>query len=383
MLTLKEVSTSGYRSLRAITYPVSALEVFVGANGVGKTNLYRGLELLQAAAANRLGLVLAREGLSSAFWAGPRRKGAPVRMRFAATLEDRSAGTEFLYEIEVGLPPQVPGATSAAGAFLREPQIKSEMLSLATRGRNARLVDRQGTSVMARGGDGRPVEVDIDLLASETVLGRLQDPSEYPAMDAVRRTLLEWRFYHDFRTDEASPIRRPCVAVASPTLASDGANLAAVFATLAVIREDTTELDQVVANAFPGAELVIDPPGESATFGMAFAEFPRRVFSPAELSDGTLRFLALAGALMAYRLPPFIALNEPESSLHPDLMAPLADLIVRAGKRTQVWLVTHSERLAELVGRSDGAEIRRVLKKDGATWIDGLKLFGAYGDEDD
>ncbi len=377
MLTLKEVSTSGYRSLRAITYPVGELEVFVGANGVGKTNLYRGLELLQAAAANRLGLVLAREGLASAFWAGTRRHGSPARMKFAATLADASATTRFSYEVEVGFPAQ------PAGAFGREPQIKSEVLTTSSGARTIRLVDRQGASVMARGDDGRPTEVNIDLLGSETVLGRLQDPGKYPAMDAVRRTLLEWRFYHDFRTDEASPLRRPCVAVASPTLASAGANLAAVFATLSKIREDTTDLDQVVANAFPGAQLVIDPPDESATFGMSFAEFPRRVFAPAELSDGTLRFLALAGALMAYRLPPFIALNEPESSLHPDLMAPLADLIVRAGKRTQVWLVTHSERLAELVGRSDGAEIRRVLKKDGATWIDGLKLFGAYGDEDD
>ena len=77
------------------------------------------------------------------------------------------------------------------------------------------------------------------------------------------------------------------------------------------------------------------------------------------------------------------ALNEPESSVHPDLMASLADLVVRAGKRTQAWLVTHSERLAELVGRADGGEIRRVLKKDGATWIDGLTLIGAYSDDDD
>ncbi|WP_372786119.1 AAA family ATPase [Phenylobacterium sp.] len=377
MLSLREVSTSGYRSLRAITYPVGGLEVFVGANGVGKTNLYRGLELLQAAAANRLGLVLAREGLRSAFWAGPRRQGSPARMKFAATLAGSSSATRFSYEIEVGFPAQ------PAGAFRGEPHVKSEVLVAIAGGRAVRLVDRQGASVMARGEDGRPVEVDIDLLASETVMGRLQDPSEYPAMDAVRRTLLEWRFYHDFRTDDASPIRRPCVAVASPTLASDGANLAAVFATLSEIRGDTADLDEVIANAFPGARLVIDRPDESATFGMSFAEFPRRVFAPAELSDGTLRFLALAGALMAYRLPPFIALNEPESSLHPDLMAPLADLIVRAGKRTQVWLVTHSERLAELVSRSDGAEIRRVLKKDGATWIDGLKLFGAYDDEED
>lgn len=375
MLTLKQVSTVGYRSLRSIHYPVGGLEVFVGANGVGKTNLYRALELLQAAADNRLGLVLAREQLNSAFWAGPSRKG-PRRIELAATLGQDGSPTQFRYEVEIGAPP-------IGSAAFYEPHIKSEVLSALTGERKVRLLDRRGPSVMARGQDGRSTEIDIDLLASETVLGRLQNPSEFAALDAVRRTLLEWRFYHGFRMDEASALRRPCIAVASPTLSSDGANLAAVFATLAQIRQDTIDLDRAVQGAFPGAALEITPAETEASFGMRFSEFPHRVFEAAELSDGTLRFLALAGALMAYRLPPLIALNEPESSLHPDLMAPLADMISQAAKRTQVWLVTHSESLAEQVGRSPAASIRRVFKKDGATWIDGLKLFGAYADDDE
>jgi predicted ATPase len=375
---LTEVSTSGYRSLRSIHYPVGALEVFVGANGVGKTNLYRGLELLRAAAENRLGLTLAQEGMASAFWAGPRRQGAPARMKFAATLaEAGKGGPRYRYEVEVGFP-QRPAA-----AFDTEPQVKVETLSVNLGGRDVRLLDRKGASLMARGEDGRPVEIDLDLLASETALARLQDPGRYPALDAVRRSLLEWRFYHDFRTDAESLLRRPCVAVTSPTLASDGSNLAAVFATLSEIRQDTNELDQVIAAAFPGSALSIGLSEPLAQFGMIFPEFPRRVFSAAELSDGTLRFLALAGALMAYRLPPFVALNEPESSLHPDLIPALADLIVRASRRTQVWLVTHSETLAEAVGRAPGAERRTVIKKDGATWIEGLRLFGAYDEEED
>ena len=44
---------------------------------------------------------------------------------------------------------------------------------------------------------------------------------------------------------------------------------------------------------------------------MIFPDYPKRVFEPSELSDGTLRYLALAGALLGYRLPPFLALNEP------------------------------------------------------------------------
>jgi predicted ATPase len=114
---------------------------------------------------------------------------------------------------------------------------------------------------------------------------------------------------------------------------------------------------------------------------MTFADFPNRVFEAWELSDGTLRFLALAGALLAYRLPPFIALNEPEASLHPDMMAPLAKLIVRAAERTQIWLVTHSTKLADAVMASGMAKVRTVIKQDGATQIEGLKSWGAFEDE--
>ena len=110
---------------------------------------------------------------------------------------------------------------------------------------------------------------------------------------------------------------------------------------------------------------------------MSFPDFPGRVFEAPELSDGTLRFLALAGALLAYRLPPFIALNEPESSLHPDLMEPLAQLVVQAARRTQIWLVTHSERLANAIAATGEGRVRVVIKREGATWIEGLSRASA------
>ena len=86
---------------------------------------------------------------------------------------------------------------------------------------------------------------------------------------------------------------------------------------------------------------------------------------------------------MAYRLPPFIALNEPESSLHPDLMEPLAEMIVEAAERTQLWLVTHSERLAKAIEDTGAGAVRTVVKRDGATTIEGLTLMGAFRDEED
>lgn len=377
-LAVREFSAAGYRSLQKIAYPMSRLDVFVGANGVGKSNLYRALELLQAAAANTLGHALAREGLDLAMWAGVRKVGQAPRISLAVSFSEADRlEPAYRYEIEVGFPPN-----EASPTFDLEPQIKAETLTYLSGRRPVRLMDRDGPSVMVRDDDGRAVHLDIDLLASETVLGRLEDPSRHPALDKVRRTLLQWRFYHDLRTDPASPLRQPCVAVATPTLASDRADLAAVFATLAHIREDTVDLDEVIGRAFPGGRLHIPEPSRMASFAMTFREFPQRVFEASELSDGTLRFLGLAGALMAYRLPPFIALNEPESSLHPDLMEPLGRMVAQAAERTQVWLVTHSERLAQAIDRTGAGAIRTVRKIDGATTIDGLTMLGAFRDED-
>ena len=379
VLPVREFSAAGYRSLQRIHYPMSRLDVFVGANGVGKSNLYRGLELLRAAAANTLGEQLARESLDLAMWAGPR-KHSPQRVKLAASFaEANRLEASYRYEVEIGLPPGGPKPPP----FPLAPEIKSETLIYIAGRRPVRMMERQGLHVMARGDDGRPETIDIDILDSETVLGRLEDPSRYPTLDLVRRTLLEWRFYHGLRTDADSPLRKPCVGAPAPTLASDGSNLAAVFATLAYVRQDTIDLERMIERAFPGATLNILEPGRASEFSMTFPEFERREFQAPELSDGTLRFLGLAGALMAYRLPPFIALNEPESSLHPDLMKPLAEMIVRASERTQLWLVTHSERLAKAIEDTGAGAVRTVVKRNGATTIDGLTMLGTFRDEDE
>ena len=379
-LNLRDFRARDFRSLQSISYPMADLDIFVGANGVGKTNLYRGLELLQSAAANTLTRDLVGDGgLDLAIWAGERPRNKPARIKLGVGLTDtglNKAGATCRYDVEVGF----PAPTSAA--FELEPLIKEETLTYLAGSRPVVLMQRKGASVMARGEDGRPVEVDMDIMDSETVLGRLEDPSRYPALDTVRRTLLQWRFYHGLRTDPGSPLRRPCPAVATATLASDGRDLAAVFATLTHIRQDSVDLDDAIEAAFPGAQLVVPPPGHTASFGMIFPEFPHRIFDASELSDGTLRFLALMGALLAYRLPPFMALNEPEASLHPDLMVPLGRMIANASTRTQVWLVTHSNILAQAAS-AGGGNVRHVIKTEGATQIEGLKRWGAFADDED
>ncbi|WP_067217801.1 AAA family ATPase [Stappia indica] len=368
---LTSLSVTGYRSLRALHMPVGALNVFVGRNGTGKTNLYRALSLLQQAALGRITRAIAEEGgVESVLWAGTRKRGAPVRLILKARLGDMT------YSIEVGLPNKISDA-----ALPLEPLVKEESLTLAAGAREVTLMQRGGPTAWLRAADGTRLTYENELLGSETALGAFRDGARFPELDIARRTFADWRFYHGFRTDEASPLRQPALALTTPTLSSDGSDLAAVLATLTMVRGDARDMEAAIDDAFPGARLGVEVAEGTARLSLRFADMPRD-FSARELSDGTLNYLALAGALLAYRLPAFVALNEPEASLHPELLAPLARVVARACERTQVWIVTHSQDFAEALAREAGAVPRTILKTEGATGIEGLKITGEFADDD-
>ncbi|PST17990.1 ATPase [Rhizobium sp. JAB6] len=377
-MQLRSMSARNYRSLRSIRMDLADVNLFIGENGVGKSNLYRSLQLVQAAVRGRLAYEISSEGgMFSAMWSGKRRSHEPARIRFDVELLDMERAATFRYSIEAGIRPP-----TAAG-FSLEPEIKTEELTFEAGRRPVTMMKRDGPGIAVRGENGRMEAYREPALPSETAIALLGDAGHYPEIGTFRRAVDAWRFFHGFRTDRGSPLRAPCLAITSPMLDEDGVNIAATFATLKHIRGDTVELDRVIAVALGGARLVVPVPEETADFGLMLPEFPNRVFQPRELSDGQIRFLGLAAALMSYRLPPLIALNEPEASLHPDMLVPLADMIAEAAKTSQIWIVTHSERLADAVQERCGAKPRRVIREDGSTWIDGMRLTGVIDGDDE
>lgn len=377
-MLLRSMSAENYRSLRAIRMDLGRVNLFVGENGAGKSNLYRSLQLVQAAVRGTFAQEIAAEGgMGSALWTGKRRPNEPVRIRLEAELLDEDRAITFRYRIEAGLRPP------AAAGFAFEPQVKVEELSIETGRRPVTMMKRAGPGIMVRNEAGRMAEHPEQALASETAVALLGDAGHYPEIGTFRRAVSQWRFFHGFRSDRDSALRQPCLAVTAPLLDEDGANMAAVFATLKWTRGDTVDVDRAVADAFGGARLFVPEPEEFASYGLVFPQFPQRVFQPRELSDGQIRFLALAAALLSYRTPPLIALNEPEASLHPDMLPPLAEMIARAAQSSQLWIVTHSERLAREVETRCGVRAKRVVRNDGATWIDGMRLTGEMAEDDE
>jgi predicted ATPase len=155
---------------------------------------------------------------------------------------------------------------------------------------------------------------------------------------------------------------------------------------LQTIREvgDGGALARAIDRAFPGARLEIEHPRSEpdAAFPrdrfalfLKMSEF-RRPFAARELSDGTLHYLALLAALLTPRPPGLIAVNEPESSIHPDLIEPLAELIARASEHSQVWITTHSTALASAVERLTGSPPIVLEKVEGATRVVGRGVRG-------
>ncbi len=102
-----------------------------------------------------------------------------------------------------------------------------------------------------------------------------------------------------------------------------------------------------------------------------------RPLSAAELSDGTLRYLLWIAALLTPRPPALMILNEPETSLHPDLLPALARLMAQTAKQTQIWVVSHASRLIAALRETPNCTTINLCKELGETAIQDQGILDA------
>jgi predicted ATPase len=138
---------------------------------------------------------------------------------------------------------------------------------------------------------------------------------------------------------------------------------------------DAEAVSEAVNSAFPGASLSITSQRDGR-FAIEFRQHGLlRPLGGAELSDGTLRYLLWLAALLTPRPPAMMVLNEPETSLHPDLIPALSRLITKAAETTQVWVVTHSPALISGLLVDSGAHLIELQKELGQTQVKGQNLL--------
>ena len=375
---LTTLAISNYRSLRNLVVPLAQFNVIAGANGSGKSSVYRALRLLADTARGGVIPSLAREGgLQSTLWAGPEKLSRAMRRGEASIEGTRRTepvslrlgfGSEaFSYAIDLGL----ASPSSARSAFALDPEIKRECVWNGPVLRPAStLVDRRGAIVRVRGDDRAWHTIPHQLAGFDSMLAQLADPGKAPEMLMLREQIRSWRFYDHFRTDTDAPARLPQIGTHTPVLANDGADLAAALQTIIEIG-DSGALDAAIDDAFPGASIsVVNNQGR---FEIAMQQHGLlRPLRAAELSDGTIRYLLWAAALLTPRPPALLVLNEPETSLHPDLLPALARLIAKAARHSQVLVVSHARRLIAALEQETDCNSIMLEKECGETNVMGM-----------
>lgn len=311
---ITRLAISGYRSLRDIRLELGSLNVVTGANGSGKSSLYRSLKLLADIAQGRVIQSLAAEGgLQSTFWAGPEkfsrgmkigsqvvegtRRSKPIGLKLGF------AGSDYGYAIDIGLPqPQQSPPPSMPSLFNLDPEIKAESVWTGELlGRANSFAERRGPHVRVRRETGEWRETLRDLAAFDSMMTHGADSHDALELLVLRERMRDWRFYDHFRTDRDAPSRRPQVGTRTPVLSGEGADLAAAIQTILEIG-NPVELDETIADAFPGGEVIV-----TSTDGYFELEMKQhgllRPLKTSELSDGTLRYLLLVAALLSPRPP--------------------------------------------------------------------------------
>ena len=353
---MRTLAIENYRSLRHLVIPLTSLNVVTGANGSGKSSLYRALRLLAGGASNGMVAALAREGgLPSTLWAGPEQIGRAVRdgrYPVQGTVRTKPVALrlgfgddDFGYAIDLGLP--APAQT----AFGRDPVIKRESVWTGPLFRPAAvLCDRLGDFVRVRD-DAGDWSTALRIRDYDSMLSEFADPQRAPELVSLRERIRSWRFYDYFRTDAAAPARGSQIGTRTPVLSHDGSDVAAALQT---IREtgDADALDAAVDSAFPGSGLRIDQSDDGRLSLQLHQHGLLRPLGAAELSDGTLRYLLWIAALLSPRPASLLVLNEPETSLHPDLLPALGQLISQAATKTQIVAVSHAATLIGQIARA-------------------------------
>ncbi|MDL2269066.1 AAA family ATPase [Desulfosarcina sp. OttesenSCG-928-A07] len=359
MHKINRIKITGLRRLSEVDLEVRPLMVLIGANGVGKTTFLDAFSLLSASASGHLNATLSK-------WGG------------IASLLTRGKSAETSFAVDM----TVPGYDSLKYELHITSQgsgysISKEVLS-QNRGHAQpfKHIDSKGNDIRYFETDGeRLVRPDWEHNPLETSL--TQVPKMFRQPEELRRILATATRYHALDVGPRAPVKLPQPMKPAVLPGADGEDLVPY---LYYLRESERNRFEAITDslkaAFPDFEELNFPPVAAGVLAMTWKDkkFNKPMYMN-ELSEGTLRYLWLVSLLQSPNLSTVTMIDEPEVSLHPELLSMLADLMREASQRTQLVVATHSDRFIRFLKPQEVA----VMDIDDAgcttaTWADALDL---------
>ncbi len=389
-MKILELTVRGFRSLKDITWKPGDLNVVIGPNGSGKSSLLRVLELISVSARGGLGkYVQAQGGIDPLLWDG---RAKEISWRLTCSPVESWRNTERNSLTYATVLAQV----GASSTYRVERELLGNYYRVKTRERDDpfKLLDRDGkwANIFDENEHGF-VAPEESLPEDETLLSLAAGPFSHNGhIPPYRRELAAWSVYQDLHVNQDSPIRQAVVTRHEKRVDPDGQNLISVLHTLYTgDREFKQEINAAMTAAFGDdfEELIFPPAADERIQLRVRWKSLKREQSAAELSDGTLRFLFLLTVLASPDPAPLIAIDEPETGLHPSMLPVVAEYAVDAAQRSQVVLTTHSPQLLDAFKDhtptttvalwQDGQTVLKMLEKEAlGEWLKEYSLGSLF-----
>jgi predicted ATPase len=355
----------GYRRLRNVRLPLTPFNVLIGANGVGKSSILEVMDLLAASAEGGLDHTVSQAGGISSI----------------LTQDGSTTGIELQLE-RPSLPerPLTYGLRLLArgtGYILSDENLEQ---ALKIKSVISKYIDMSSGQIRYLDKQKKIMTPNWKYNTQETALSQV--PKMFTEAEDFRHLLASaTEIYHTLDVSSRAPVRTPQALQPADTPGKDGETL---LSCLYALREDDADRYEAVMDAlraaFPTFEK-LDLPTVAA--GQVTLRWKDRNFKnplyPHQLSEGTLRFLWLATLLQSPGLPKVTLIDEPEVSLHPEMLQLLTELMREASSRTQLIVATHSDRFVrflkpeELVvcdlDEEGGTSVKRADELDLDKWL--------------
>lgn len=344
---IEQIGIYNYKSIRETLVPLTEINILIGENGAGKSNFISFFEMVKAIYDQRLGAyMLSNGGINSQLYRG---------LKYSKSIEgiiDYDNTNAFFFTLRPGVGDKA--YIEETGDYFNSKHISSKKYSLWNR-------------------------MNWDKTTEESKISEYK----YPRAKYIRTLLESFIVYHFHDTSKTSPMRQPCPVGDNVTLRHDASNLPAILLKLRQTDISAYRLIEAtvrsVAPYFKKFRLAPMQTDDSR-IKLEWEEQDSDMYLDAlSLSDGTLRFIALATLLLQTKLPETIIIDEPELGLHPAAMVKLSAMIKRASSKAQIIIATQSVNLISnfsiddliVVGRKDNqSTFHRLNQDDFSQWLD-------------
>lgn len=353
------------------------LNVLIGANASGKSNLIEAIALLKATPTDLTAPIRKGGGISDFLWKGE--KGFPIA-EISATLNPSVGNMPLRYRLSFTVVGQRLELVDEAVENEHPHQGEDDVYFFYRYQRGRPVLNVKN---VIEGQRSQRFLLREDLIPDQSVLSQRKEPDQYPELTYLGNQLSNIGLYRDWHIGRDSEPRIPHQTdLPEHPLLEDASNLGLVLNNLQH-QLGTRQLIDKLKKFYDAAEEIT-----LKIYGGTVQIFIREegLIQPipaTRLSDGTLRYIFLIALLCDPTPPPLICIEEPEIGLHPDILPTIAELLREASQRTQLIVTTHSDALVSaltpksvLVCERDeqGSHLRRLEPERLKKWLEKYTL---------